>query len=115
MAQKATANDRVAQAVKEIRQTAGLSQTELALAVGVGQSTISHWETGQYSPGFDEVAALEKACRHPKGAVYRIAGLVADSSVADLLLTDPELTPALRKIAREQYRLQVQLARSQDR
>ncbi|MCQ2399107.1 MAG: helix-turn-helix transcriptional regulator [Clostridia bacterium] len=36
--------------LKEIRQEKGISQTELALSVGVSRNTISSIETGQFSP-----------------------------------------------------------------
>jgi transcriptional regulator with XRE-family HTH domain len=48
----------VGQRVKERRQALGLSQSELAAAVGVKQGAISQWETGRRSPGLDELLAL---------------------------------------------------------
>lgn len=36
--------------LKEARQAAGMSQEELAEAVGVSRNTISSIETGQFSP-----------------------------------------------------------------
>ena len=101
---------RVAQAIKEVRQQAGLSQNDLALKLGVVQPTISGWERGENSPGLSDLSRIEKACGHPKGAIFRLAGLTEELPIEDLLLTDPRLTPELRRIAVEQYRLQVQLS-----
>ena len=36
--------------IRELRQTKGMSQTELAKMSGTTQNTISSLETGQYSP-----------------------------------------------------------------
>lgn len=36
--------------VKEYRERAGLTQTELALKVGLSQSAVAKWETAGYTP-----------------------------------------------------------------
>ncbi len=36
---------------KEIRKRAGLSQADIARALGVGQPAVAAWETGRRAPG----------------------------------------------------------------
>lgn len=48
----------VGQRIKEHRLAAGLSQAELARAVGVHQAAVSVWEHGKRAPGLEEVVAL---------------------------------------------------------
>lgn len=36
--------------LKEAREAAGLSYTELAAKIGVSSQTVYNWETGRYSP-----------------------------------------------------------------
>jgi predicted nucleotidyltransferase/DNA-binding XRE family transcriptional regulator len=47
--------------VREARQRAGLTQTELASAAGVEQSVVSAYETGKREPGFETLRKLVAA------------------------------------------------------
>jgi transcriptional regulator with XRE-family HTH domain len=49
------------QTIKEHRETAGLTQFELALAVGVKPNTISAWETGRKEPRAVHLQAIARA------------------------------------------------------
>lgn len=42
------------------RKNAGLKQDDIARYLGIGNSTISEWETGKRSPGIDQVEELAK-------------------------------------------------------
>lgn len=44
--------------LRRYRREKGLSQTELAEAIGVNQSNICRWERGGYLPNAAQVAAL---------------------------------------------------------
>ncbi len=44
--------------IREIRTAKGITQTELAAIMRVGQSTISHWESGAYSPTLQHLRRL---------------------------------------------------------
>lgn len=44
--------------LRELRRKAGLSQEELAEAVGVSRQAVSKWESGQSSPDIDRLVAL---------------------------------------------------------
>ena len=47
--------------VAELRKRAGLTQRELALRMGVTESTIANWETGRN--GLDWFVRISKLCR----------------------------------------------------
>ena len=46
---------------KNARKRAGLTQTELATAIGVTQKEISRWETGTRTPQVESIASICKA------------------------------------------------------
>jgi ribosome-binding protein aMBF1 (putative translation factor) len=54
--------DAVAQLIRETRSDAGLKQTELALKLGVAQSVVSKFETGERRLDLIEVRAVCSAC-----------------------------------------------------
>lgn len=47
--------------IKTARKKAGLTQTELATAIGVTQKEISRWETGTRTPQVETIANICKA------------------------------------------------------
>lgn len=47
--------------LKELRTRAGMTQAQLATAVGVGVSAIKAWENGRRIPSHRSVAALYRA------------------------------------------------------
>lgn len=49
--------------LRELREGAGLSQAELADAVGVSRETIARWETNQREPNWTSVYDLARALR----------------------------------------------------
>lgn len=46
--------------LKEKRIQKDMTQDELALKMGVGQNTVSQWETGERTPKADKLPALAK-------------------------------------------------------
>ena len=46
--------------LQKTRQTAGLTQEQLAEAVGVSRQTVAKWESGETSPDLEHAAALAK-------------------------------------------------------
>ena len=46
--------------LKQIREEKGISQKELANALGVTESAISHWESGRYLPTADKLPMMAK-------------------------------------------------------
>lgn len=66
--------------LQERRKAAGLTQEEVARRLGVVGRTVSDWEAGRYSPGFDLMVRL----------IGVIGGKVSDV-VQHLLADDPQL------------------------
>lgn len=50
--------DRIGQVIRQRREAAGMSQTELADLVHVSQTTVARWELGQRIPGGPELVDL---------------------------------------------------------
>jgi transcriptional regulator with XRE-family HTH domain len=50
-----------AERLRELRQAAGLNQTELAERAGMTQGAVGHLERGSRSPQWESVVALAKA------------------------------------------------------
>jgi prephenate dehydratase len=51
----------LADRIKQVRQTAGLTQAELADALGVSQPTVNRWETGETEPARTTLEQLAEA------------------------------------------------------
>lgn len=85
-----------------------LTQTELAKKLGVAQNTVSRWSTGDASPSFDDLAALERACNLPLGWVLRAAGYVTETkTAADAIAADPNIDSPRRELLLATYRAAV--------
>jgi hypothetical protein len=65
--------------IREARRRAGMSQAELARALGTHQSVVGRWESGRTRPDFDVVVAAVRATGHDLG-ISVVAG--DDQSVA---------------------------------
>jgi transcriptional regulator with XRE-family HTH domain len=67
--------ERFGQALREARTAEGLSQAELARALGLkGQSTVSGWEAGTTEPEREHVFRLEDVLNQPAGKLSSILG-----------------------------------------
>lgn len=55
--------DYLSEAIRAARRRAGLSQAELAAALGVRQSSVSQWERGSTRPSTDHLLALTSILR----------------------------------------------------
>lgn len=47
--------------LKQIRESKGISQKELASALGVTESAVSHWESNRYLPAAENLHLAAKA------------------------------------------------------
>lgn len=56
-------------ALRMYRKKAGLSQTELAKALGVGRSTVCMYESGDREPGFDMLGKIAAVLGVPASAL----------------------------------------------
>lgn len=87
----------------------GWAQRTLADALGMSQSTISHWKAGTSEPPPRTVFAIEKTLNLPPGELSRHLGYVPARhvpalSVEDAIAGDPRLSPQHRRVLRATYR-----------
>lgn len=45
-------------AIRRLREEKGISQLEFAIAMGVTQGAVSHWETGRRKPDIDDLVRM---------------------------------------------------------
>lgn len=50
------------QSIKTIREAAGLTQEELARAVGVDRVTVANWESGKTEPKLSQAHKIANLC-----------------------------------------------------
>ncbi len=80
----------IGEAVKIRREELGLDQLELGRRVGVGQQTVSRWETGRAVPKPDRLPVLAEVLGLEAEYVHRMAGYLppGESSAAAELVHD---------------------------
>lgn len=71
---------RICDALREAREVAGISQRELAEAVGVSQPTIHNWERDT-EPSLDQLRAVEAALGLAAGQLARNAGYISGEAL----------------------------------
>lgn len=76
--------------IAALREQAGLTQRELALAVGVTETTIANWERGR--SGLDWIERLIRLCR------------TLNCSLEDLIVEDPDVPEPSFEELRQMYR-----------
>ena len=111
----------IGETIKVRREELGLDQLELGRRVGVGQQTVSRWETGAAVPKPDRLPVLAEVLGLDGEYVHRMAGYLPvdrSSPAADLVhdllaraadLTDPELLLLIDRCWQE-YRKRQDLA-----
>ena len=110
----ATADQRgnFARALGRARAECGLSQRELAAALGVSQASVSQWLTGQSAPKPERVAELERVLRLAPNALARHLGSAPSGepdrkpvmTVAEAAEADPRLGEREQRILAAVYR-----------
>jgi transcriptional regulator with XRE-family HTH domain len=110
----ATADQRenFARALGRARAECGLSQRELAAALGVSQASVSQWLTGQSTPKPERVAELERVLRLAPNALARHLHSAPSSelarrpamTVAEAAEADPRLGEREQRILAAVYR-----------
>jgi transcriptional regulator with XRE-family HTH domain len=103
---------RFAQALQRAREECGLSQQQIAQALGVSQASVSQWLLGQTAPRPDRVAELERVLRVEPEAFAGLLGHVAADdrqahaavSVMEAAEVDPRLGARERRILGAVYR-----------
>lgn len=89
-------------AIRAARETAGLTQRELAERLTESQEQVSNWELRR-EPRLSTVARLEEAIDsgRRRGWLLRQAGYVEDASTLEEMIdSDPRLDPRARGILR---------------
>jgi putative transcriptional regulator len=61
---------RVTNRITELRQSAGLSQAQLAQRIGVTRQTVNAIEGGKYSPSLEAAFLIARALQHPLEEVF---------------------------------------------
>jgi transcriptional regulator with XRE-family HTH domain len=110
----ATADQRqnFARALGRARAECGLSQRDLAAALGVSQASVSQWLTGQSAPRPERVAELERVLRLAPNALARHLGSASSDkqdqkpvmTVAEAAEADPRLGEREQRILTAVYR-----------
>jgi transcriptional regulator with XRE-family HTH domain len=101
-----------ARALGRARAECGLSQRELAAALGVSQASVSQWLTGQSAPKPERVADLERVLRLAPNALARHLGFAPSDeldgksvmTVAEAAEADPRLGQREQRILAAVYR-----------
>lgn len=121
----ATADQRehFARALQRARSECGLSQRELAAALGVSQASVSQWLTGQSAPKPGRIAELERVLRLPSNALARRLGYSPSDepdskpmmTVVEAAEADPRLGEREQRILAAVYRELVHQRASEQR
>jgi len=96
-------------ALRQARETSGLSQRAVARAVGRTASAVWQWEKGQGAPDLDIIAKLEELLDLDAGTLARLLGYqptntVQPASVLEAVRTDPRLDDDGRELLAKVYR-----------
>jgi transcriptional regulator with XRE-family HTH domain len=121
----ATADQResFARALGRARVECGLSQRELAAALGVSQASVSQWLTGQSAPKAERIAEVEQVLRLAPNTLARHLGPAPSDepeqkpvmTVAEAAEADPRLGEREQRILAAVYRELVQQRAAEQR
>ena len=75
--------------IGDARRSAGLTQAQLAAAIGTSQSVVSRWERGADSPRIDTLVRILRACGYEPDLVLRRHDDVDRSQIRIQLAADP--------------------------
>ena len=96
---------RLSAALRATYEAAGVSQEQIADALGVDQPTVSRWARGMRRPPIDVLPVIEQLCNVRKGTILRRAGYVEDDGVdiAAAILADQRLPEVTRQVLADAY------------
>jgi transcriptional regulator with XRE-family HTH domain len=104
----ATADQRenFARALQRARSECGLSQRQLAAALGVSQASVSQWLTGQSAPKPRRITELERVLRLTPNTLARYLGyLPADDTAPKSVMTVVEAAEADPRLGEREQRI----------
>lgn len=89
----------IGQALKKLRDTRGVTQMEVAKAIGISQATYSQWEKGDYRPKIEQIVKLAKFFHcSPAELDYRFERAISSLDTGHLAkLYETADTPEKRK------------------
>lgn len=67
-------------AIKQCRESAGLTQKEVAIALKISVQSVSYWETGERTPSLDNAVAL---CELFRCSMNKLLGLPESGAVVN--------------------------------
>lgn len=95
---------RLSAALRATYEAAGVSQEQIAAALGVDQPTVSRWARGMRRPPIDVLPDIERLCKVRKGTILRRAGYVEDNGdVTAAILADERLPETTRQVLVDAY------------
>jgi transcriptional regulator with XRE-family HTH domain len=116
-----TQRQQFAEALRRARDDSGMTQRDLADAIGVAQASVAQWETGKVAPRPEKVVTLEHILELETGSLARLLGYLPAGesetkvamSVIEAARADPRLGDRERAILEAVYRELVQQARAE--
>jgi transcriptional regulator with XRE-family HTH domain len=98
--------DNFARALQRARSECGLSQRELAAALGVSQASVSQWLTGQSAPRPARITELERVLRlAPNGLARHLGYSPSDEPGPKLAMTVVEAAEADPRLGEREQRI----------
>lgn len=76
--------------LKELRIKKGVTQTELAAAIGVSNGNVGDWERGRSKPGYDALIALSRFFEISAGRLLELPELTGELICDGVPLTEVE-------------------------
>jgi transcriptional regulator with XRE-family HTH domain len=105
MSAQSSRNGGLAAAIRHTYEQAGVTQVQLAVAVGATQGMVSRWARGEVMPDLDTIAEIEQVCGMPRGYILRLAGYVDEvTDVPSAVRADPALSAVQRDMLVDVYR-----------
>jgi transcriptional regulator with XRE-family HTH domain len=116
-----TQRQQFAEALRRARDDSGMTQRDLADAIGVAQASVAQWETGKAAPRPEKVVTLEHILELETGSLARLLGYLPAGesetkvamSVIEAARADPRLGDRERAILEAVYRELVQQAKAE--
>lgn len=93
---EASVEKAVSERIRDLRERAGLSQSELAARIGRTQATLSLWESGRRTPSIPDLVALGRALDVEVGVFFDRGTVTAKTSNSPRLLLRVEASRVLR-------------------
>jgi transcriptional regulator with XRE-family HTH domain len=81
----------LADAIRDAKQQAGLSQSEIGRRIGVDQTVVSTWARGAAIPSVERILALDRLFGLRPGTLLERAGLVEPRTTEEAIASEPAI------------------------